>query len=119
MNTAQRPVVVSYSVTIGGIDSLALLHLDTLSGLKELSICKAYDVEGKETTFFPSNLAKLEKAKPIYETIPGWEEEITDVESFDDLPENAKNYIYRLEELIGVPIKMIGVGPKRSQTIFR
>ncbi|MBN2589717.1 MAG: adenylosuccinate synthase [Sedimentisphaerales bacterium] len=112
-------VVVSYSVTIGGIDSLALLHLDTLAGLKELNICKAYTIDGKETTFFPSNLAKLEKAKPVYETVPGWEEEITEVKSFDDLPENAKNYIYRLEELIGIPIKMIGVGPKRSQTIFR
>ena len=112
-------VVVSYSVTIGGIDSLALLHLDTLSGLKELKICKAYTIDGKETTFFPSNLAKLEKAKPVYETVPGWDEEITEAEVFDDLPENAKSYIYKIEEFIGIPIKMIGVGPKRSQTIYR
>ncbi len=112
-------VVVSYSITIGGIDSIALLHLDTLAGLKELKICKAYDIDGKQTSFFPSNLQRLEKAKPIYETLPGWDEEITEVESFDDLPENAKKYIYTVEKLIGKPIKMIGVGPKRSQTIYR
>ncbi|MBN1972347.1 MAG: adenylosuccinate synthase [Sedimentisphaerales bacterium] len=112
-------VAVAYSITIGGIDSVALLHLDTLSGLKELNICRAYNIEGKETTFFPSNINKLAKAAPVYETMQGWDEEITEAETFDDLPANAKDYVCKIEEIIGKPITMIGVGPKRSQTIFR
>lgn len=112
-------VAVAYSITIGGIDSVALLHLDTLSGLKELNICRAYNIEGKETTFFPSNIKKLAKAEPVYETMQGWDEEITEAETFDDLPANAKDYVCKIEEIIGKPITMIGVGPKRSQTIFR
>lgn len=112
-------VAVSYSITIGGIDSVALLHLDTLSGLDELKICRAYNIEGKETTFFQSNIAKLAKAQPVYETLPGWKEEITEAESFDELPVNARDYVCKVEELIGKPITMVGVGPKRSQTIYR
>ncbi len=112
-------VAVSYSITIGGIDSVALLHLDTLSGLKELNICRAYDIEGKETTFFPSNIKKLAKAQPVYETLQGWEEEITEAKSFEDLPCNAQDYVSKVEKFIEKPITMIGVGPKRSQTIFR
>ena len=112
-------VAVSYSVTIGGIDSIALLHLDTLSGLKELQICRAYKINGEEKTFFPANTARLSQASPVYETVPGWDEEITEVSEFQDLPANAQNYIRRIEEQIGKPITIIGVGPKRSQTIFR
>lgn len=112
-------VAVSYSIIIGGIDSVALLHLDTLSGLKELNICRAYNIEGKETIFFPSNIKKLAKATPVYEKVQGWEQEITDAKSFDELPENAKDYVSKVEEFIGKPITMIGVGPKRSQTIYR
>jgi adenylosuccinate synthase len=112
-------VAVAYSITIGGIDSVALLHLDTLSGLNELKICRAYNIEGKETTFFQSNIKKLAKAEPVYEALPGWKEEITEVENFDELPANARDYVCKIEELIGKPITMIGVGPKRSQTIFR
>ena len=112
-------VAVLYSITIGGIDSVALLHLDTLSGLKELNICRAYNVDGKETTFFPSNIKRLAKAAPVYETLPGWEEEITEAKSFDELPSNARQYVSRVEGFIGKPITIIGVGPKRSQTIYR
>ena len=112
-------VPVSYGITIGDIDCLALLHLDTLSGLKELKICKAYEIDGEQTSFFPTNEAKLTKARPIYETVPGWDEEITEVSNFNDLPVNAQNYVCRVEELTGKPVTMIGVGPKRNQTIFR
>jgi adenylosuccinate synthase len=112
-------VPVAYAVTIGAIDSVALLHLDTLSGLKEVNICKAYEIDGKQTTFFPANIAKLSKASPVYDTVPGWDEEITDVSDFNDLPANAQDYVCRVEEMIGKPITMIGVGPKRKQTIFR
>jgi adenylosuccinate synthase len=112
-------VPVSYGITIGAIDYIALLHLDTLSGLKELKICKAYEIDGEQTTFFPTNAAQLSRATPIYETIPGWDEEITEVSDFNDLPSNAQNYICRVEEMTGKPVTIIGVGPKRNQTIFR
>jgi len=112
-------VAVSYSVTIGAIDSIALLHIDTLAGLKEINICRAYKIGGKETTFFPANIARLSQAKPIYETIPGWDAEITGVNDFNDLPAEAQNFICLIEEMVKKPVTIIGVGPKRSQTIFR
>jgi adenylosuccinate synthase len=112
-------VPVAYGVTISGIDEIALMHLDTLSGLKELKICRAYQIDGKETTFFPANVARLSLAQPVYETLPGWSEELTEVGDFKDLPVNAQNYVRRIEQLIGRPITFIGVGPKRSQTIFK
>jgi adenylosuccinate synthase len=112
-------VPVSYGITIGAIDCLAFLHLDTLSGLKELKICKAYEIDGQQTSFFPTNAAKLSQAQPIYETLPGWDEEITDVSDFNDLPVNAQNYVCQVEEMTGKPVTIIGVGPKRNQTIFR
>jgi len=112
-------VAVSYSVTIGAIDSVALMHLDTLSGLKELKICRAYRIGGEERHFFPANTARLAKSAAIYENAAGWDEDITEVNDFDDLPTNAQDYVCRLEELIKKPITMIGVGPRRSQTITR
>jgi len=112
-------VPVAYSITIGGIDEVALMHLDTLSGLEELKICRAYKINGQEITFFPANEARLSQAQPIYETVPGWSEDLTEVNNFEDLPANAQNYVRRIEEHIGKPITFVGVGPKRSQTIFR
>jgi len=112
-------VAVSYSVTISGIDEVALMHLDTLSGLKELKICRAYKINGKETSFFPANIARLALAQPVYETLPGWNNDLTEANDFEDLPVNAQNYVRRIEQLIGKPIIMVGVGPKRTQTIFR
>jgi len=112
-------VAVSYGVTIGAIDSVALMHLDTLSSLKELKICRAYKINGEEKTFFPANTTRLSQASPVYQTVPGWDEDITEVNDFQDLPVNAQNYIHLIEQQIGKPITIIGVGPKRSQTIFR
>ena len=112
-------VAVSYSVAIGAVDSIALMHLDTLSGLKELKICKAYNINGEEKTFFPANTARLAKAEPLYETLGGWEEDITAVRDFNDLPANAQDYVCRLEQLTKTPITMIGIGPKRDQIISR
>jgi len=96
-----------------------MMHLDTLAGLKELKICRAYKINGTNKTFFTANTERLSQASAVYETVPGWDEEITGVNDFNDLPTNAQNYICRIEELIGTPITIIGVGPKRSQTIFR
>jgi len=112
-------VAVSYAVKIGAIDCIALMHLDTLAGLGEIKICRAYKINGKETVFFPTDAAKLSQTQCIYETVPGWEEDITEVNDFHDLPLNAQNYIMLIEEKTGKPITIIGVGPKRNQTIFR
>jgi len=112
-------VAVSYAVTIGAIDSVALMHLDTLAGLKEINICRAYKINGKETTFFPANTARLSQANPIYETVPGWDVALAEINDFYDLPANAQNFICLIEELVKKPVTIIGVGPKRNQTIFR
>jgi len=112
-------VAVAYSVKIGSVDSVALMHLDTLAGLKELRVCRAYEIDGQEKTFFPANIDRLAKAQPIYETVSGWEEDLTGVTTFDELPKAAREYVRRVEQIIGRPVGMIGVGPKRSQTIIR
>jgi len=112
-------VAAAYSVKNGSIDSLALLHLDTLGGLKELNLCSAYEIDGEKKTFFPANIDRLAKARPIYECMTGWDEDIGQATTFRQLPKNAQAYVRRIEEIIGKPIEMIGVGPKRSQTVIR
>jgi adenylosuccinate synthase len=112
-------VAVSYSAAIGSIDAVALMHLDTMSGLKEIQICRAYEINGKEVSFFPANEAKLSKLKCIYETVAGWDEDLTQIKDFYDLPAKARDYIMLIEEMVKKPVTIIGVGPKRSQTIFR
>jgi len=112
-------VAVAYGVKIGSIDSLALMHLDTLAGLEQLNLCSAYEIDGKKTTFFPANIDRLAQARPVYETMPGWAEDISEATSFDQLPAAAQEYVRRVEEIVGTPINMIGVGPKRSQTIIK
>jgi len=112
-------VAVAYSVRIGAVDSVAMMHLDTLTGLKELNVCRAYEIDGQEKTFFPANIDRLAKARPVYETLPGWEEDISEATTFGELPPAAQDYIRRIEQIVGTPIEMIGVGPKRSQTIVR
>ena len=112
-------VAVTYSVRIGAIDEIALMHLDTLSGLKEVKLCRAYKIGGKETTFFPSDADRLSQAECVYETLPGWAEDITGITDFDKLPSNAKKYVKLLGKTIGIPVTMVSVGPKRTQTIVR
>ena len=92
--------------------------LDVLSGLDTIRICTAYRLDGKEIQSPPSTIASLARCEPVYEELPGWKEDITGIRRFDDLPENAKAYVHRLEELTGVPVGMISVGPDRTQTII-
>jgi len=112
-------VVVKYSAGIGGIDQLAMMHLDTLAGMKELSICRAYEIDGVETTFFPTDVAKLAKVKCIYQTTGGWDEDLSKITNFGDLPSTVKDYLATVEDIVKIPVKILGVGPKRSQVIFR
>jgi adenylosuccinate synthase len=112
-------VAAAYSIRIGSVDSVALMHLDTLTGIKQLNLCRAYEIDGQEKTFFPANIDRLAKAKPIYETLPGWDEDLSEATSFAALPKVAQAYVRRIEQIIGKPVEMIGVGPKRSQTIMK
>jgi len=112
-------VATSYSINIGGIDTVALVHLDTLTGLKEINVCTAYEIDGEKTTFFPADAGRLSRVQCIYETLPGWDDDITEAKKFDELPKNAQNYLNYLEKRLGKRIGMIGVGPRRDQIIFR
>jgi adenylosuccinate synthase len=112
-------VAAAYSVKIGSVDSVALMHLDTLTGLKELKLCRAYEIDGWEKTFFPANVDRLAHARPIYETLPGWEDDLSQATRFEELPPAARDYVRRLEQIVGRPVGMIGTGPKRSQTIVK
>lgn len=112
-------VAVKYSARIGGIDEIAMMHLDTLAGFPELNICRAYRIDGVETAFFPSDARRLQSAECIYETVPGWHEDLSAIRRFEDLPETTRNYVRKIESIVGVPITMLGVGPQRDQVIFR
>lgn len=111
-------VAVRYTARLSGVDAIAVMLLDVLSKLPELKICTAYEVNGRRVTQFPSHVDDLRTTKPIYETLPGWEEEITTIRQIDDLPENARRYLARLSELVGRPVEVVSVGPDREQTIF-
>lgn len=110
-------VAVKYSARVNGMTAVALMLLDVLSGFDELKICTGYAYEGKVLTDFPASLKVMEACEPVYETVPGWTEDITQAKSLDELPENARRYIEKLETAIGVPIKIVSIGPERSQTI--
>jgi adenylosuccinate synthase len=110
-------VAVRYTSRLSGVDSICVMLVDVLSGFDELKICTAYEIDGKRTTTFPSHVDEIRKVKPIYETVPGWQEDITAARSLDDLPAAARDYLDRIAELVGVPVEMVSVGPDRNQTI--
>ena len=110
-------VALGYTSMVNGFTELAITKLDVLSGLDEIKVCTTYRYNGKETTRFPSEVQTLERVEPLYETLPGWQEDITEVRSFEELPENAQRYLRFITERTGVDITMISTGPKRSQTI--
>ena len=92
--------------------------LDVLSDLPEVKICTAYELDGHHVTQFPSHVDDLRRAVPIYETLPGWRREISDVRRLEDLPAAARAYLDRLSQLVGRPVEVVSVGPDREQTIF-
>ena len=108
-----------YTARLSGVDELAVMLLDVLGGLDELKICSAYEIDGRRVTQFPSQIADLEKAVPVYETLPGWQEELDTVRSEHDLPANAQRYVDRIAELLDRPVSIVSVGPDRAQTIIR
>jgi adenylosuccinate synthase len=112
-------VAVAYTARLGGINEIAMMHLDTLAGLKEIKLCRAYRIDGKETTFFPGDADRLARAECVYETLPGWNEDLSQIKRCADLPQAVKYYLATVERYVGVPITMLGVGPKRTQVIYR
>jgi adenylosuccinate synthase len=99
---------------VNGLSQLALTKLDVLSGLDELKICTAY----KGMDRFPSDAPSMSRAVPVYETLPGWSEDISACTSKEELPENCKRYIARIEELIGLKVGLLSLGPARKSTIL-
>ncbi len=112
-------VSTGYSIKIGGIDEVALLHLDTLSGLKALKICTAYRYKGKVVDFFPAEANVLSDVECDYETLEGFDTDISHIQEYDNLPQAARNYVLRVEQVLGVPVTMVGIGPGREQILYR
>ena len=108
-----------YSVRLGGISQLAVMHLDTLTGLERIGICTGYRTPDGPLPGFISDSALLQKAEPVIEYLPGWKENLREVRTIDQLPRQARDYLDRIESLMGVPVTIVSVGPDRSQTLFR
>ena len=110
-------VAARYTARLSGVDKLAVMLLDVLSGLPALKICTEYDVSGRRTNNFPSHVDDVRLAKPVLEELEPWSEDVTGMRKRDQLPRQARAYIARIEELIGVPVAWVSVGPERTQTI--
>ena len=111
-------VAARFSTMINGFDEIALTLLDVLQGFETVKICHSYSVNGKHYRQYPPDTETLAIARPVYSELPGWEEDITSVRRFSDLPLNAQRYVQKIEELLEVKVSIISVGPEREQTIF-
>jgi len=112
-------VMLQHAIRMNGVNQLAITLLDVLSMVDTIKICVAYEWNGQRTTLVPSHAQDLAIVKPIYETLPGWIMPIQDCKSFTDLPKEAQDYLHRIQQLLGVPIRFISNGPKREQLIER
>lgn len=111
--------ITRYATRINGITDLVLTKLDILTGLEQVPVCVAYDVDGQQFDEVPVNQTDFHHAKPVLEYFPGWSEDISTARSFDDLPQNAQDYVLALEKMSNTRISVIGVGPERDQVIVR
>jgi adenylosuccinate synthase len=110
-------VLLRYSIRINRINELALTKLDILSGFNQLQLCTGYHRGENLFSELPYGPGKLHAFEPVYEELPGWSEDITGIRDWADLPENAKTYIQKIEELVRVKVRLISVGPERDQVI--
>ncbi len=111
--------IARYATRVNGLTDIFLTKLDVLTGIKEIPVCVAYEVDGKRVEEVPVSQTDFHHAKPIYELFPGWEEDISTAKTFEDLPKNAQDYVLALEKLSGTRVSAIGVGPDRNATIVR
>ncbi|WP_327710328.1 adenylosuccinate synthase [Streptomyces sp. NBC_00464] len=109
--------IARYATRVNGLTDFFLTKLDVLTGWEQIPVCVAYEIDGKRVEELPYNQTDFHHAKPIYEKLPGWSEDITKAKTFADLPKNAQAYVKALEEMSGAPISAIGVGPGRTETI--
>ena len=112
-------MAVRYSVDLCGITHIALTLLDVLSGLEHIRICTGYNCRGQRLDYFRADMDTLAEVEPIYETLPGWKQDLSKIRRWDDLPSEAVQYVKRLETLAGAPIKMVSVGSERTATLVR
>ncbi|MEU5268119.1 adenylosuccinate synthase [Streptomyces hygroscopicus] len=110
-------VIARYATRVNGLTDFFLTKLDVLTGWERIPVCVAYEIDGKRVEELPYSQTDFHHAKPVYETLPGWSEDITQAKTFDELPKNAQKYVQALEEMSGAPISAIGVGPGRDETI--
>lgn len=110
-------VILKTSARVSGLTSLVVTKIDTLAGLDKLKVCTGYKFEDKVIDYFPASLEDLAKCEPVYEEFDGWDDSVADARSYEELPENAKKYLKKIEEFTGVQIGIVSVGPRRDQTI--
>ena len=110
-------VIVRKGVRTSGVTSLALTKLDVLTGIDPIRVCTGYRLEGKDVADVPASAAALGRCEPVYEELPGWREPLSGIGRMEDLPATARRYIARLEELVGIPVGILSIGPGREQTI--
>jgi len=110
-------VIVKTAARVSGLTSLAVTKIDTLAGLEKIKVCVGYKFNGTVIDYFPASLEDLAKCEPIYEEFDGWDDSVADVRSYDDLPKNVKTYLNRISEFTDTKISIVGVGPKRDQTM--
>ncbi|MFA7296757.1 MAG: adenylosuccinate synthase [Dehalococcoidia bacterium] len=110
-------VLARTTARLNGLSSVALTRLDVLAQFDRIKICTAYELDGQRLSALPPSLAASVRVTPVYEELPGWKQEISDVRAFGDLPKEARDYVHRIESLLGVPVDMISVGPERDQAI--
>jgi len=110
-------VILENAARLNSLSGLAITKLDVLGGLDEIKICTAYDYKGQRLEHFPTDLNVLAACKPVYETHPGWDADISGIREYEDLPENARKYLERIQELAATRIQIVSVGPGRDETI--
>ncbi len=110
-------VVVKHSCMLSGVTQLAITKLDVLNGLEKIKICTKYNLVNQEINYFPANIEQVKKVKPIYEEFMGWKKIKPEINKITDLPENAQKYLKYIEEFLGIPIKIVSIGPGRNETI--
>jgi adenylosuccinate synthase len=110
-------VAVKYALRVSGIKNLAITKSDVLSGISELKVCTAYELDGKTIDTLPADTDSLNRVKPIYETVPGWQEPLTEIRKYDELPQNFKNYLKFIETQTGARINLLSTGAGREQVI--
>ncbi len=111
-------VALRYAIRVNGFTELVLTKMDVLSGQEMIRIATAYELDGRQSDTMPLDTAVMEQAQPVYESLPGWQADISGARRMADLPENARQYVERIQELTGLPIKLISVGPEREQLIL-